>query len=279
MAYLTMKQLLEAGVHFGHQTKRWNPKMKPYIFAARNGIYIVDLQQTVKMFREAYDVIRDISSRGGKVLFIGTKKQAQTAIEEEAQRCGMPYVNQRWLGGMLTNFSTIKEGVKRLKDLEELKTSGRADSLVKKEILKLDRKRAKLEKFLGGIKDMDTTPDAVFIVDSKKEGIALKEAKKLGIPIIAIVDTNCDPDDVDYIVPGNDDAIRAIKLFATAIADACIEGRQTYEESLEATVDKDENNVENVEEAEEDIEEETEEKGEVEEGNDETETIPTEPVQ
>lgn len=279
MAYLTMKQLLEAGVHFGHQTKRWNPKMKPYIFAARNGIYIIDLQQTVKMFREAYDVIKDISSRGGKVLFIGTKKQAQTAIEEEAQRCGMPYVNQRWLGGMLTNFSTIKDGIKRLKDLEELKKSGRADSLVKKEVLRLDRKRAKLEKFLGGIQDMGTTPDAVFIIDSRKEGIALKEAKKLGVPIIAIVDTNCDPDDVDYIVPGNDDAIRAIKLFAAAIADACIEGRQTYEESLEAAVDKGEDKVESVEETEEDIEEETEEKEEVEEENNKTETAHTEPVQ
>jgi small subunit ribosomal protein S2 len=220
------------------------------------------------------------------VLFVGTKKQAQTAIEEEAQRCGMPYVNQRWLGGMLTNFSTIKAGIKRLKDIEEMKASGQIDSLIKKEVLRLERKRAKLEKFLGGIQNMDVTPDAVFIVDSKKELIALKEARKLGIPIIAIVDTNCDPDYVDYIVPGNDDAIRAIKLFAMAIANACLEGKQIYEESLEAVVDKGEDKVESVEEAEGEVEENieegtekgTEEKGEENEEKDETKTVPAEPA-
>jgi len=238
MAYLTMKQLLEAGVHFGHQTRRWNPKMKTYIFAARNGIYIIDLQQTVKMFKTAYDAIKDVAARGGNVLFVGTKKQATTAIAEEATRCGMPYVNQRWLGGMLTNFSTIKGGIKKLNEIEELKESGQMGTMLKKEALMLDRKRLKLEKFLGGVKDMDSPPEIVFVIDSKKEEIALKEAKKLGIPIVAIVDTNCDPDDVDYIIPGNDDAIRAVKLFAASMANACIEGRAQYEESLQAASDK-----------------------------------------
>ncbi len=257
MAYLTMKQLLEAGVHFGHQTKRWNPKMKPFIFAARNDIYIIDLQQTVKMFRTAYDAVKEIASKGGNLLFVGTKKQAQTAIEEEAQRCAMPYVNQRWLGGMLTNFITIRASVKRLKELEEMETTGQMDSFVKKEILLMGREKAKLERYLGGIKDMDKLPDAVFLVDSKKETIALKEAKKLGIPIIAIVDTNCDPDDVNYIIPGNDDAIRAVKLFSMAMANACIEGRQIYEESLQAAADKE--NAEEVEALVENTSEDTQE--------------------
>jgi small subunit ribosomal protein S2 len=238
MAYLTMKQLLEAGVHFGHQTRRWNPKMKTYIFGARNGIYIIDLQQTVKMFKEAYNVVRDVASRGGKVLFVGTKKQATSAIAEEATRCGMPYVNQRWLGGMLTNFNTIKQGIKKLNDIEAIKESGQMDTMLKKEALMLDRKREKLDKFLGGVKEMDSHPEAIFVIDSKKEDIALKEAKKLGIPIVAVVDSNCDPDCVDYIIPGNDDAIRAIKLFSSSMADACLEGRAMYEESLQAASDK-----------------------------------------
>ncbi|MCP3678565.1 MAG: 30S ribosomal protein S2 [Deltaproteobacteria bacterium] len=238
MAYLTMKQLLEAGVHFGHQTRRWNPKMKTYIFGARNGIYIIDLQQTVKMFKEAYNVVRDVASRGGKVLFVGTKKQATSAIAEEATRCSMPYVNQRWLGGMLTNFNTIKQGIKRLNDIEAIKESGQMDTMLKKEALMLDRKREKLDKFLGGVKEMDSHPEAIFVIDSKKEDIALKEAKRLGIPIVAVVDSNCDPDCVDYIIPGNDDAIRAIKLFSSSMADACLEGRAMYEESLQAASDK-----------------------------------------
>ncbi len=238
MAYLTMKQLLEAGVHFGHQTRRWNPKMKTYIFGARNGIYIIDLQQTVKMFKEAYNVVRDVASRGGKVLFVGTKKQATSAIAEEATRCSMPYVNQRWLGGMLTNFNTIKQGIKKLNDIEAIKESGQMDTMLKKEALMLDRKREKLDKFLGGVKEMDSHPEAIFVIDSKKEDIALKEAKRLGIPIVAVVDSNCDPDCVDYIIPGNDDAIRAIKLFSSSMADACLEGRAMYEESLQAASDK-----------------------------------------
>jgi len=238
MAYLTMKQLLEAGVHFGHQTRRWNPKMKSYIFGARNGIYIIDLQQTVKMFKEAYNVVRDVASKGGKVLFVGTKKQATSAIAEEATRCGMPYVNQRWLGGMLTNFNTIKQGIKKLNDIEAMKESGQMDTMLKKEALMLDRKREKLNKFLGGVKEMTAHPEAIFVIDSKKEDIALKEARRLGIPIIAVVDSNCDPDCVDYIIPGNDDAIRAIKLFSSSMADACLEGRAIYEEGLQAASDK-----------------------------------------
>ncbi len=232
MAYLNMKQLLEAGVHFGHQTNKWHPKMKPYIFTARNGIYIIDLQQTVKMFRDAHDFIRDTVSQGGKVLFVGTKKQAQAAIEEEAQRCGMYYVSQRWLGGTLTNYNTIRLSIERLKRLETLKEDGIYEGHTKKEVLRLERERMKLEKYLGGIKDMDGIPDALFIIDIKKENIAVNEAKKLHIPIVAVVDTNCDPDGIDYIIPGNDDAIRAIRLFAASIADACLEGKELYEESL-----------------------------------------------
>lgn len=238
MAYVTMKQLLEAGVHFGHQTKRWDPKMKPYIFGARNGIYIIDLQQTVKMFKTAYDFIKGVAAGNKKVLFVGTKKQAQSAIEEEAKRCGALYVTQRWLGGMLTNFSTIKKGIDRLNELEAMKTEGRMEAVTKKEALLLERERIKLEKYMKGIKDMTELPGAVFVIDVRKEGIVIKEAKRLGIPVAAVVDTNCSPDNVDYIIPGNDDAIRAIQLFASAIADACIEGNQIYEQNLQAVTDK-----------------------------------------
>lgn len=238
MAYLTMKQLLEAGVHFGHQTKRWDPKMKPYIFGARNGIYIIDLQQTVKMFKSAYDFLKGITANNEKVLFVGTKKQAQTSIEDEAKRCGALYVTQRWLGGMLTNYSTIKKTIDRLKDLEAMKVEGKMAGVTKKEALLLERERIKLDKYLRGIKDMGKLPGAVFIVDVKKEAITVKEANKLGIPVVAVVDTNCSPDGIDYIVPGNDDAIRAIQLFVSSIADACLEGRQIYEESLQVATDK-----------------------------------------
>ncbi|HHL40302.1 MAG TPA: 30S ribosomal protein S2 [Deltaproteobacteria bacterium] len=238
MAYLTMKQLLEAGVHFGHQTKRWNPKMKQYIFTSRNGIYIVDLQQTVRMFKDAYDFVKDVTSRGGKVLFVGTKKQAQAPVQEEASRCGMCYVNQRWLGGLLTNFSTVRKSIRRLRTLTEMKEKGEYEGYTKREALKLDRERMKLEKNLGGIGTMEELPDAVFVIDTKKESIAIREARKLGIPVVGIVDTNCDPDLVDYIIPGNDDAIRAIRLFSAAIANACIEGTRIYEEKLQASKDK-----------------------------------------
>lgn len=233
MAYLTMKQLLEAGIHFGHQTNKWHPKMKPYIFTSRNGIYIIDLQQTVKMFKEAYDFVKEITSKGGRILFVGTKKQAQDIVEEEARRCGMFYVSQRWLGGTLTNYKTIRLSMEKLKRLETMKEES-YEGFTKKEILRLERERAKLEKYLKGIKDMDGLPDALFVIDIKKEAIAVSEARKLAIPIVAIVDTNCDPELVDYPIPGNDDAIRAIKLFTSTIAEACIEGRMAYEESLKA---------------------------------------------
>ena len=226
MAVVSMKQLLEAGVHFGHQTRRWNPKMAEYIFTERNGIYIIDLQKTVKKLEEAYMFVRDIAAEGDEILFVGTKKQAQDSIKEEAQRCGMPYVNARWLGGMLTNFSTIKRRIKRLGQLQAMKADGTFDILPKKEAAKLDLEIEKLEKFMGGITEMKKQPAAMFIVDPRKERIAVAEAKKLGIPIIAIVDTNCDPDEIDYVIPGNDDAIRAVKLIAGAMADAVIEGRQ-----------------------------------------------------
>ncbi len=232
MGYLTMKQLLEAGVHFGHQTRRWNPKMKPYIFGARNGIYIIDLQQTVKMFKVAYDFIRDVTARGEKILFVGTKKQAQNAIEQAAKRCGMDYVNHRWIGGLLTNFSTIRRSIERLKELEEIKEKGNPEKLSKKELTRLEKERVRLEKNFGGVRNMEELPGALFVVDSKKENIAIREARKLGIPVVAIVDTNCDPDEVDYVIPGNDDAIRAIDLFSNAVADACLEGRAIYEETL-----------------------------------------------
>ena len=243
MAYVSMKQLLEAGVHFGHQTKRWNPKMKPYIFAARNGIYIIDLQQTVKMYRDAYDFVKEAVSNGGSIIFVGTKKQSQTAIVEEAERCGMFFVNHRWLGGTLTNYKTIKISIDKLKKLDEMKESGEYEGLTKKEIVMLERDRTKLERYLGGVKDMKSMPVAIFVIDTRKENIAINEAKKLGIPVVAVVDTNCDPDGIDYIIPGNDDAIRAIRLFSAGIADACIEGKGSYEEKLQAEIEEAEEKV------------------------------------
>ena len=226
MSSVSMKQLLEAGVHFGHQTRRWNPKMAKYIFTERNGIYIIDLQKTVKMLDTAYDFIREVSAEGGEVLFVGTKKQAQEAIREEAERCGMHFVNARWLGGMLTNYKTIQKRIARLEQLNKMKEDGTFDLLPKKEVIKLELEIEKLEKFMGGIKNMGRLPKAMFIVDTRKEKIAVAEARNLGIPVVAIVDTNCDPDEVDYVIPGNDDAIRAVKLIAGAMADAVIEGRQ-----------------------------------------------------
>ncbi len=226
MAVVSMKQLLEAGVHFGHQTRRWNPKMAPYIFTERNGIYIIDLQKTVKKLEDAYMFIRDISAEGKSVLFVGTKKQAGDSVKEEAIRAGAHYVNARWLGGKVTNFKTIRRRIERLEQLRKMEEDGTFDLLPKKEVIKLNLEIEKLEKFLGGIKDMDKLPGALFIVDPRKEKIAVSEAKKLNIPIVAIVDTNCDPDEVDYVIPGNDDAIRAVKLIAGTIANAIIEGRQ-----------------------------------------------------
>ncbi len=238
MSRLTMKQLLEAGVHFGHQTRRWNPKMKPFIFGERNGIHIIDLQQTVKLFDVAYDFIVDTVANGGKILFVGTKRQAQDTIKEEAERCQMYYVNHRWLGGTLTNFKTIRRSVEKLRKLESWFEDGTIERFPKKERLKLERLKQKLERNLGGIKEMEELPQAIYIVDPKKEHIAVLEARKLGIPIVAIVDTNCDPDLIDYIIPGNDDAIRAIKLLTSKIADACLEGLSLYEERLQAETDK-----------------------------------------
>ncbi|GAB7388245.1 30S ribosomal protein S2 [Bacillaceae bacterium] len=226
MAVISMKQLLEAGVHFGHQTRRWNPKMERYIFTERNGIYIIDLQKTVRKVEEAYHFVRELAASGGKILFVGTKKQAQDSVKEEAERCGMFYVNQRWLGGTLTNFQTIQKRIARLHQLEEMETDGTFDVLPKKEVILLRKEKERLEKFLGGIKNMKQLPDAVFIIDPRKERIAVAEARKLGIPIVAIVDTNCDPDEVDYVIPGNDDAIRAVKLLTSKIADAVLEGQQ-----------------------------------------------------
>ena len=233
MAVVSMKQLLEAGVHFGHQTRRWNPKMAPYIFTDRNGIYIIDLQKTVKKVEEAYNFVRDISVEGKDILFVGTKKQAQESIEVEAKRCGMYYVNQRWLGGMLTNFKTIRTRIDRLNELNDMETNGAFDVLPKKEVIKLRLEKEKLEKNLGGIREMKKLPGALFVVDPRKERIAIAEARNLGIPVVAIVDTNCDPDEVDYVIPGNDDAIRAVKLFASKIADAVLEGHQGEQMSEE----------------------------------------------
>jgi small subunit ribosomal protein S2 len=233
-----MKELLEAGVHFGHETKRWDPKMKPYIFGARNGIYIIDLQKTVQLFKEAYQFVRDIAAKGEYVLFVGTKKQAQETIYEAATRCNMFFVNHRWLGGMITNFQTIKRSIDRLNKLEAMKNEEIYNLLPKKEVLELEKERSKLEKSLGGIKNMDRLPGAIFIVDPKKERIAVKEARKSGIPSIGIVDTNCNPEELDYIIPGNDDAIRAIHLFASRIADAVVEGRQLYEKQLQTEKSK-----------------------------------------
>jgi small subunit ribosomal protein S2 len=238
MAYITMKELLEAGVHFGHQTKRWNPKMKPYIFGARNGIYIIDLQKTVRMFKEAYDFIVDTVSKGKSVLFVGTKKQARESIYEEANRSEMFYVHNRWLGGMLTNFQTIKQGITRLNFLNDIENDGSINLYTKKEGLKLSKERNKLDSTLGGIRTMTQLPGAMFVVDPKNEAIAIREGKRLNIPIVAIVDTNCDPDDIDYLIPGNDDAIRAIRLISSRIADACKDGREKYKEKKQADADK-----------------------------------------
>ena len=234
MSVISMKQLLEAGVHFGHQTRRWNPKMKEYIFTERNGIYIIDLQKTVKKIDEAYYFIRDLAMEGGTVLFVGTKKQAQGSIEQEAKRCEMFYVNQRWLGGMLTNFKTIQSRINKLRKIEKMEADGDFDLLPKKEVIQLKAEQEKLEKNLGGIKEMKKLPSAMFVVDPRKEHIAILEAKALGIPVVAIVDTNCDPDEADYPIPGNDDAIRAVKLIASKIADAVLEGRQGEQMSDEA---------------------------------------------
>ena len=248
MSVISMKQLLEAGVHFGHQTRRWNPKMAEYIFAERNGIYIIDLQKTVKKVDEAYAAICNCIAEGGEILFVGTKKQAQECIREEAERCGMYYVNQRWLGGMLTNFTTIKTRIARLKNLEKMQEDGTFDVLPKKEVAKLMHEMEKLQKNVGGIKEMKKVPDMMFIVDTRKERIAVQEAHTLGIPTVAIVDTNCDPDDADYIIPGNDDAIRAIKLIAGVLADAVIEGRQG--EQIGAADEADKTEAEEAEDAE-----------------------------
>ncbi len=226
MSAISMKQLLEAGVHFGHQTRRWNPKMREYIFTERNGIYIIDLQKTVKKIDDAYNFIQQLSANGETILFVGTKKQAQESIEQEARRCGMYYVNQRWLGGMLTNFKTIQTRIAKLRKIEQMEENGDFDLLPKKEVIKLKAEQEKLEKNLGGIKDMKKLPGAMFVVDPRKEHIAVLEARALNIPIIGIVDTNCDPDEIDYVIPGNDDAIRAVKLIAGKMADAVIEGRQ-----------------------------------------------------
>jgi small subunit ribosomal protein S2 len=231
-----MKELLEAGVHFGHQTKRWNPKMKEFIFGERNGIYIIDLQKTLKMFKEASKFVQDLAADGRIVLFVGTKRQAQDAIAEEAQRCGMFYVNQRWLGGLLTNWVTVQKSVKRLKELDDMATDGRYDLLPKKEVIKLERERKHLQANLAGIKNMTRLPDAIFVVDSNKEQIAVREARKLGIPVVAVVDTNCDPSEVDYVIPGNDDALRAIRLFTSKISESIAEGAHARDDKQTADI-------------------------------------------
>ena len=237
MAVVSMKQLLEAGVHFGHQTRRWNPKMAKYIFTERNGIYIIDLQKTVKKLEEAYFFVRDMAASGESILFVGTKKQAQDAIKEEAERCGQFYVNARWLGGMLTNFKTMRTRIARLNQLQKMQEDGTFDLLPKKEVIKLQLEIAKLEKYLGGVKEMKKLPGALFVVDSRKEKNAIAEARKLNIPIVAIVDTNCDPDEIDYVIPGNDDAIRAIKLISQTMANAVLEGKQGEQLEVEAKAD------------------------------------------
>ena len=244
MSVISMKQLLEAGVHFGHQTRRWNPKMAPYIYTERNGIYIIDLQKSVGMVDDAYNAISDIAANGGNILFVGTKKQAQDAIKAEAERCGMFYVNERWLGGMLTNFKTIQSRIKRLKDIERMSEDGTFDVLPKKEVIELKKEWTKLEKNLGGIKEMKKAPDAIFVVDPKKERICIQEAHTLGIPLIGIADTNCDPEELDFVIPGNDDAIRAVKLIVSKMADAVIEanqgmgGEEAYAEETEAATEE-----------------------------------------
>ena len=256
MGVVSMKQLLEAGVHFGHQTRRWNPKMAPYIFTERNGIYIIDLQKTVAKLEEAYMFIRELSENGEEVLFVGTKKQAADSVKEEATRAEAHYVNARWLGGMMTNFRTIKQRVKRLEQLHQMEEDGTFALLPKKEVIKLNLEIEKLEKFMGGIKNMNKLPGALFVVDPRKERIAVLEAKKLGIPVVAIVDTNCDPDDIDYVIPGNDDAIRAVKLIAGALADAIIEGRQGEQNTADEVEEESVSETETVEET---TEEETQE--------------------
>ena len=238
MAVISMKQLLEAGVHFGHQTRRWNPKMATYIFTERNGIYIIDLQKTVKKLEEAYFFVRDMAASGESILFVGTKKQAQDAIKEEAERCGQFYVNARWLGGMLTNFKTMRTRIARLNQLQKMQADGTFDLLPKKEVIKLQLEIAKLEKYLGGVKEMKKLPGALFVVDSRKEKNAIAEARKLGIPIVAIVDTNCDPDEIDYVIPGNDDAIRAIKLISQTMANAVLEGKQGEQLEVESKAEE-----------------------------------------
>jgi small subunit ribosomal protein S2 len=238
MSYVTMKELLEAGVHFGHQTRRWNPKMGPYIFGARNGIHIIDLQKTVQFFKIAYNYVVETVANGGIVLFVGTKKQAQDAIAEEAKRCGMFYVNHRWLGGMLTNYQTISRSIARLKDFEAMKEDGSLKRFPKKEVLMMEKKAAKLERSLGGIKDMGRLPDIVYVVDPRKEDIAVAEARKMGVSLLAIVDSNCDPTEVNYPIPGNDDAIRAIRLLTSRVADAVVDGKKLAEERLQAITDK-----------------------------------------
>ncbi|UHR02908.1 30S ribosomal protein S2 [Peptoniphilus sp. GNH] len=255
MSVISMKNLLEAGVHFGHQTRRWNPKMAKFIFTERNGIYIIDLQKTVKKVEEAYEYIKNITENGGKILFVGTKKQAQDAVENEAKKCEMPYINQRWLGGLLTNYKTIRRRIDRLFELEEMETNGTFEVLPKKEVIQLKHERERLEKFLGGIKHMDRIPDALFVVDPKKERIAVKEADILGIPVIGIVDTNCDPDEVDFPIPGNDDAIRSVKLLTETIANAVLEGRQGTQLEDNSSEDKNDDSEVEVEEA---LEEEAE---------------------
>jgi small subunit ribosomal protein S2 len=249
MAYVTMKELLEAGVHFGHQTKRWNPKMKQYIFGARNGIYIIDLQKTVRMFKTAYDFIADTAASGRSVLFVGTKKQAREAVYEEANRCEMFYVHNRWLGGMMTNFQTIKKSIDRLNYLNTIENDGSINLFPKKERLKLAKERAKLDATLGGIRSMNRLPGAMFIIDPKNEAIAVSEGRRLGIPIVAIVDTNCDPDEVDYAIPGNDDAIRAIRLITSRMAEACLDGQKVLSEKQQAHTDKAEEEPSEIEAA------------------------------
>jgi len=246
MAVVSMKQLLEAGVHFGHQTRRWNPKMKPYIFGARNGIYIIDLQRTVRLFNAAYNFMMETAEKGETVLFVGTKQQAKDTIAEEAGRCGMFHVTHRWLGGMLTNFKTIKLRIDRLKELDAMFEDGSVNRFLKKEVLRLQREREKLERNLGGIKEMTRLPGALFVVDTHREKIAVAEANRLGVPVVAIVDTNCNPEVIDYPIPGNDDAIRAIRLITSRMADACLEGKRLYEESLQAARDKGREPVEEV---------------------------------
>jgi small subunit ribosomal protein S2 len=238
MSVISMKQLLEAGVHFGHQTRRWNPKMAPYIYTERNGIYIIDLQKTVGLIDDAFDAVGDIAAQGGTILFVGTKKQAQEAIKTEAERCGMYYVNERWLGGMLTNFRTIQSRIKRLKDIEKMEEDGTFDVLPKKEVIDIKKEQEKLEKNLGGIKEMKKIPDAIFVVDPKKEKICVQEAHKLGITLIGICDTNCDPEELDYVIPGNDDAIRAVKLIVAKMADAVIEANQGLEYEVEEATEE-----------------------------------------